>query len=296
MRVRVFAPAKINLTLHVGRPGADGRHPIASIAAFADVGDYVWAEDADRPNLALAGPFAAALANERDNLVVRAAQMIAAEAGVQRGVKLTLDKQLPIASGIGGGSADAAATLRALDALWSLKLSLRDLEKLAARIGADGPACVSSTPCLMSGGGEKLAALPYWPDLDAVLINPGQAAATAAVYRRFDELGLGDDFAPERAPGAANVNDAIALIAQGRNDLTAPARDVAPAIEDVFAFLQSCAEVRVARLSGSGASVFALVESRAAGRAIVDRAAEAHPFWWARSVRLARIDVAAKRV
>ncbi len=296
MRVRVFAPAKINLTLHVGAPMRDGRHPVESVAVFANAGDWVWAEDDERPSLSVAGPFAPWLAGERDNLVVRAARLLAAEAGIARGVKLTLDKHLPVAAGIGGGSADAAATLRALDALWGLNLSMRDLMRLAAQIGADGPACVGSFPCYMTGAGETALALPDWPDLDAVLVNPGVAAPTGDVYRRFDVMGLGAALSGGGTPEISSATRALNYVLNGRNDLTAPAVAIAPAIQNVLDLLSSMSGVLLARLSGSGATCFALTAGVARGHEIAREIAEKQPSWWVRAVRLERTDVTAQRV
>lgn len=296
MRVRVFAPAKVNLTLHVGPPMRDGRHPIESVAVFANIGDWVWAEDDERPSLNVAGPFASHLAGERNNLVVRAAQLIAAEAGVRRGVKLTLDKHLPIASGIGGGTADAAATLRALDALWGLNLSMRDMMRLAARIGSDGPACVGSFPCYMTGAGENAVALPDWPDLDAVLVNPGVPSPTADVYRRFDERG--GTAAPLRGGGAPEINSvarAIDYVSQGRNDLAEAAVSLAPVIGEALQLLERAPGVRAARLSGSGATCFALVDGAQRARDLAREVAEERPQWWVRAARLVRADVTAQQ-
>lgn len=293
MRVRVFAPAKVNLTLHVGAARADGRHALESVAVFADVGDWVWAEDADRPSLNLAGPFGAALANERDNLVVRAARLLAAEAGIARGVRLTLDKHLPIASGIGGGSADAAAVFRALDELWALNLSMRDMTRLAASLGSDVPACLASAPCFMTGAGDQVQALPGWPQLDGVLVNPGVAVPTSEVYRRFDAMGLGGKLSSQ-APDLSEASAALFYASAGANDLTAPAKALAPAIADVLALLE--AHAPVARLSGSGATCFALTETAARAQDIAKAVSAAQPNWWVRAVRLGRANVGAQRV
>lgn len=292
MRVRVFAPAKVNLTLHVGALRADGRHALESVAVFADVGDWIWAEDDDRPSLNLAGPFAAALAQERDNLAVRAARLLASEAGIARGVRLTLDKHLPIASGIGGGSADAAAVLRALDALWALNLSVRDMHRLAAQIGSDVSACVGSEPCFMTGAGDQISPLPDWPEMNAVLVNPGSVAPTGEVYRRFDEMRLARPVSAQ-APAITELAQAIAYIEAGRNDLTEPAKAIAPAIADVLALL--AAHAPIVRLSGSGATCFALAESAARAQKVASAVSAARPQWWVRATRLGRANVTPQR-
>ncbi|MGE3143581.1 MAG: 4-(cytidine 5'-diphospho)-2-C-methyl-D-erythritol kinase [Hyphomonadaceae bacterium] len=286
MMLREFAPAKINLSLHVGPPGADGRHPLESIVAFANVGDWIWAEESDRPSLRLAGPFAGALAHEQDNLVVRAARLLAKEAGVRTGVTITLDKHLPIASGVGGGSADAAATLRILNRLWSLDWSLDDLARLAAELGADTPACVLSRSCVMSGGGERLAPLTL-PSLEAVLINPMVPAATALVYAQFDKMGPRKPLAPLPAPDWPDAAAAIEGLCRLRNDLTAAAVAIAPAIADVVAALRAAPGARIARLSGSGATMYALADSAAVAHEVAEGVRRQRPDWWVRTARLA---------
>src|SRR5690349_3454854 len=147
MSVRVFAPAKINLTLEVGRPREDGMHPLSSVVAFADVGDIVEAQAAEELSLTIAGDFADELpAGDGENLVLRAARALARAANVQPKARLTLQKDLPVASGIGGGSADAAAALRALVALWELNMSDAALQAIARRLGSDAPVCLSGAP------------------------------------------------------------------------------------------------------------------------------------------------------
>jgi len=221
MSVRVFAPAKVNLCLHVGRPREDGLHPLWSLAAFADVGDWVRASPADALTLALSGPFAEALEGDADNLVLRAARLLAQRAGVRPLASLHLVKQLPIASGLGGGSADAAATLKALNALWRLDLADADLHALATELGADVAACLRSRACVMTGAGERIAALEL-PALWGVLANPGIASATASVYRAFDAAGLGGAFAAGAAPRWDSAAAAIAVLKALRNDLESP--------------------------------------------------------------------------
>ncbi|MET0182915.1 MAG: 4-(cytidine 5'-diphospho)-2-C-methyl-D-erythritol kinase [Caulobacterales bacterium] len=285
MTLRVFAPAKINLSLHVGRPQADGRHPLESIVVFADAGDYIWAEDAERPSLAIAGPFGAALAAESNNLVVRAAQLLAAGAGLQNGVKLTLQKNLPIASGIGGGSSDAAAALHALNKLWALGMTDAELANVGAALGADVPACVYGRSCFMTGAGETVAPIDI-SALSAVLINPGKLAPTGAVYRRFDELNLGGGFVRTAPPSWRDREEALSILSFMRNDLTAPAKDVAPAIADVFSLLDSLGGARLTRLSGSGATVFAIADDAQAADLLAVRISETRPNWWVKPTRL----------
>lgn len=285
MSVREFAPAKVNLSLHVAAPRADGRHPLESIVAFADVGDWLWAEEADKPSLNLAGPFASELQSERNNLVIRAAQLLVAETGVRKGVRLTLEKNLPVASGLGGGSSDAAAALRALNKLWELNLSERDLIKLAAKLGADVPACVSMRACFMSGTGEQTAPLVL-PPLYGVLVNPLVPASTATVYAAFDARGDGAKLSGKTPTGFANAEETLRTLAAMRNDLTDAAIAIAPQIARALAALAETG-AQVVRLSGSGATVFALFTDLQDARRAALHIEINHPGWWAHSVRLA---------
>lgn len=293
MTLAAFAPAKINLSLHVGRPRRDGRHPLESVAAFANVGDEVRAELSDGLSLRLSGPFGGDLAAEPDNLVLRAARALAEEADVRADAALTLDKHLPIASGIGGGSADAAAALRVLAQLWNVAAAPSDLERIGARLGADVPACVRARGCFMTGTGETLSPLGL-AALDVVLVNPRVSAPTGAVYRAFDGLGGGEAFAPSPAPEWRDGAAMRAGLAAMRNDLTAAACEIAPAIARVIAALETHSEL--VRLSGSGATVWAAVEDGAHAAALARDVTKAHPHWWVRAARLDAIDVQPRAV
>ncbi len=297
MTISVFAPAKVNLCLTVGGPSPNGRHPLASLAAFATVGDVLRIAPAETLALTVEGPFAASLVGEPDNLVLRAARALQrAMDRKQRGASLTLVKNLPVASGIGGGSADAAAALRGLTELWGLPFDMRALEEVAAGLGADVPACVSCAPVLMTGEGETLTpfAMPF---LDAVLVNPGVPAATAAVYRAFDQMGGGKGFAAPSAPPAwRSPVDAVRDLAGQVNDLTEPAIAIAPAIAEVLERLRTDPRALVARLSGSGATVFALAEGAANAAAIAQDLMAEQRGWWVQPVKLGAVDAGPKPV
>jgi len=283
-----FAPAKVNLALHVGPPRADGRHPLDSLAAFADFGDDLTAETipGEGAVIAVSGPFAADLAGETDNLVLRAAALLRDRLGdAAGGVRLSLHKALPVASGLGGGSADAAATLRLLARHWGAPLDLADLAGLAGQLGADCPVCVFSRSARMLGDGRELAFEPL-PALDAVLVNPGAPSPTAAVYRAFDALGLGGEFSPTPRGPWTDADDFVAALAHARNDLETPAIRVTPRIADVLADLRARASVRLARLSGSGATCFAIAVDRAAAWRLAAEISNDHPGWWVQAVRL----------
>ncbi len=286
--MKVFAPAKINLSLHVGPPQSDGRHPIESIVAFADVGDELTVAEADDLSLTVDGPFARALEGEGDNLVLRAARLLRDAAGLRAGAALTLTKNLPVASGIGGGSADAAAALRGLNAFWRAGLGEAALMALGAKLGADVPACVASRSGFMTGGGEEVAPLDL-PELAAVLVNPGVPTPTGPVYRAFDALGGGADFASVEPPRWADEKRAIEALAHMRNDLTDAAIAVSPPIADALAALRAAGETKLARLSGSGATVFALTADAASAARLAARVNI--PGWWVTAARLARVDL-----
>jgi len=197
MRKQAFAPAKVNLFLHVGAPAADGYHPICSLMAFADVGDRLEVARADALDLRVRGAFAGGAPPGPDNLVLRAAHALIARAGGPAPpVALTLEKVLPVAAGLGGGSSDAGAAFRLLREALGVRLGDADLEAVAATLGADGAACLWGRPVIAQGRGERLSAAPVLPPLDAVLVNPGVPVSTPQVYRRLDESGRFGDVAP----------------------------------------------------------------------------------------------------
>jgi 4-diphosphocytidyl-2-C-methyl-D-erythritol kinase len=286
--IRVSAPAKINLYLHVVGRREDGYHELDSLVAFADIADIVTARPAAGLSLAIDGPFAAALAGgAADNLVLRAASLLAARFGVTAGAALRLTKNLPVASGIGGGSSDAAAALRALQSLWNIAASPDEFAALAARLGADVPVCLLARTAWLGGIGEVLAAAPDLPPVAIVLVNPGIALSTPSVFNARS----GAFSAPGRF--AEEIPDAAALAAAlrpRRNDLAAPAIGLVPAIGEVLARLGACDGALLARMSGSGATCFGLFADDAAARAAAARLAGERPGWWVATGRLATGD------
>jgi 4-diphosphocytidyl-2-C-methyl-D-erythritol kinase len=283
-----FAPAKLNLFLHVGAPGEGGYHPICSLMAFADVGDRVSTFDAEVLSLRVAGPFAGDLTGEGDNLVLRAARALIAEA--RRPVAplgLSLEKYLPVASGLGGGSSDAGAALRLLREVLDLKIGDDRLEALAASLGADGAGCLWGAPAVAQGRGEQLSPAPRLPPLDAVLVNPRVAVSTAEVYRRLDADGRFGDVTPPIAPAAfEGPADLAAWLAGQRNDLEAPAIAVATAVGTVLETLASEPETLLARVSGSGGTCFALCASDIEAETLAERLEAMAPNWWVRRCRV----------
>lgn len=280
MSVRAFAPAKINLTLEVGPPRADGYHPLQSVVTFADVGDIIEAAPAETLSLNIVGEFADGLAGDAENnLVMRAARALSDAAGISHGASLTLEKQLPIASGIGGGSSDAAAALRALNELWGLNWPLDRLRPIARNLGADVPVCLAGLPAYMTGTGEAFVPIKL-PAFAAVLINPLTPLSTPKVYSRFDAMGLGARFAEKTAPMWSGAEEALAGIAASGNDLAGPARTIAPQIAEVSQILSADPRVRYAALSGSGATIFALTANAEEAAALADALQEKRPDWW----------------
>ncbi len=286
MSVRALAPAKINLTLEVGRPRADGYHPLQSVVTFATVGDIVEAAPADTLSLKIVGEFAADLSAEvGDNLVLRAARALREVAGVKVGAALTLEKELPVASGIGGGSSDAAATLRALNRLWGLEWPLERLLPIARTLGADVPVCLAGAAAYMTGIGATFEPIRL-PSFAAVLVNPLTPLPTPAVYRQFDTQGLGGAFAARPAPFWMDRAEALAEIAAIGNDLAEPAAALAPEIAAVSQILRADPRVRYAALSGSGATVFALMANAEEATALADTVQAQRQDWWVADTQL----------
>ncbi|WP_394763697.1 4-(cytidine 5'-diphospho)-2-C-methyl-D-erythritol kinase [Phenylobacterium sp.] len=287
-----FAPAKVNLFLHVGAPlgvpGEGGFHPICSLMAFADLGDRVSTFDAEALALRVAGPFAAGLSAQDDNLVMRAARALIAEARRPLApVGLSLEKHLPVASGLGGGSSDAGAALRLLRETFDLPISDVRLEALAASLGADGAACLWGAPVIAQGRGERLSAAPGLPVLDAVLVSPRVAVSTAEVYRRLDLDGRFGDVTPPAAPEAfEDAIDLAAWLTGQRNDLEAPAIALAPQVGAVLETLANEPETLLARVSGSGGTCFALCAGDIEAEGLAERLEAMAPDWWVRRCRL----------
>ncbi|TGX56138.1 4-(cytidine 5'-diphospho)-2-C-methyl-D-erythritol kinase [Sphingomonas gei] len=257
-----IARAKLNLALHVRARRPDGYHELETLFAFVEYGDVLCVAPAEAPAFQITGPFAAALAGEGDNLVTRAAARFAETFGGGAHA-IHLEKHLPVASGIGGGSADAAATLRALAGLHDVALDDPRLFAIADGLGSDVPACLLGGTAIGKGRGERLEPVAGMPGTPVLLVNPGVAVSTAEVFRRWDGV--------DRGPLGA---DPLA----GRNDLEAPARVIAPVIGDVLEALAAQDGVTLARMSGSGATCFALFEDAKACAAAA--AGVARFGWW----------------
>ncbi len=274
------APAKINLALHVLGRRSDGYHELDSIVAFAEIGDRLTLQSAATTSLSVTGPFGDGLAVDQGNLVLQAYRALASYVnGKDRDlppVAFQLEKNLPVASGIGGGSADAAAALRGLVRFASLDVPAKELGRIALSLGADVPVCLLGKVCRMQGVGELIEPVDLRLPAAAVLVNPRVAVSTPAV---FAELGL--------QPGA-NHGSALDPANSGtwRNDLTEPARKLVPQVDEVLAALASATGIEVARMSGSGATCFGLAASLQVAQRAADDLRQAHPHWWIASTRI----------
>ncbi len=291
--MQAFAPAKVNLFLHVGAPGSDGYHPLCSLMVFANVGDRLVLQPAGAKEFSVKGPFAPSLGDLQSNLVIRARDALMEAAGSRDAAfALTLHKTLPIASGLGGGSSDAAAALRLVNASLGLNIPQPEILDIARSLGADVPACVLAQPVIATGRGDQLAGLETLPDLDAVLVNPGEPSPTGAVFRAYDRF---VSPAGANAPGwprsFRDPSDVISFLSGTRNDLQDAAVALTPVIGQVLEALSKSPETLFARMSGSGATCFALCESPDAARSLAGRISHRSPKWWVRACRLGRVDL-----
>ncbi|MGB5076197.1 MAG: 4-(cytidine 5'-diphospho)-2-C-methyl-D-erythritol kinase [Sphingorhabdus sp.] len=262
------AYAKINLALHVRNRREDGYHELETLFGFVDAGDCLTVSPADQISLSISGPFEQDLDESDDNLILKTARLLQKQFDVGAGAHLTLEKNLPVASGIGGGSADAAAAARLLNRLWNLNASDEQLAHILSKLGADIPACISSRTALGRGTGTELSMLEK-PDISGVpvlLVNPLKRVSTGEVFHRWN----GSDL------GALQSGSALEMTQWGRNDLEAAAMEICPDISDVLAALGRTG-AQIARMSGSGATCFALYQSKDACRTARNMMP---PNWW----------------
>jgi 4-diphosphocytidyl-2-C-methyl-D-erythritol kinase len=282
--LRERARAKVNLTLHVRGRRADGYHDLESLVVFADCADGLTLAPAMALALQVSGPRAAECGGLDDNLVLRAARALGERVPALTTGTFELDKHLPAAAGIGGGSADAAAALRLLACANGLNPDDPRVAEAGRATGADVPVCLRSVACIMSGIGEKLAPVKM-PPLPAVLINPGVPVATRDVFAAIglkpgDVLGAEQRAAPIVWSQAGSVSDWLPAIAAGRNDLEPPALHIQPAIGDVLAILRASSGCDLARMSGSGATCFGLFTDDAAAQRAAQQIRAKQPHWW----------------
>ena len=258
------APAKVNLALHVTGQREDGFHKLHSLCVFTELADQISARPAEVDSLAVTGPFAAEVPSGRSNLAIRTVEKFRARFpdGLAEGIGITLEKLLPVAAGLGGGSADAAAVLRLLARMSAVQIADADLFALAATLGADVPMCLLSQTCEVNGIGEVIRPLPSFPAMHLVLVNPLAPVATPDVFRRLVSKNN------SAMPALPEPLDRAALLSMWledtRNDLQAPAAEVVPAIETIIAAIAATPNCTLARMSGSGATCFGLYGSAAA--------------------------------
>ncbi len=266
-----LAPAKLNLALHVRRRRMDGYHELETLFAFAQDGDVVTVTLAAIDSFTITGPFTVALSGEGDNLVTRAARAFVDTFAPGTAHAITLEKTLPVASGVGGGSADAAATLRALARLHRVDAGDARLVALARSLGADVPACLLGRTALGTGRGDDLLPLEPLGGVPVLLVNPRVAVATGPVFAGWDGVDRG---------GIAADGGVMERARAGRNDLAAPAVALAPVIADVLARLEAAPGATFIRMSGSGATCLALFDTPAGRHAAAVALADERPGWW----------------
>ncbi len=278
------APAKINLALHVTGRRDDGYHLLDSIVAFAETGDEIGVEEADSSSLEISGPFAEGLATDGNNLVIKALALMAGRFDRQdSAVAIKLEKNLPLASGIGGGSADAAATMRALIRLWELGKGddVQALLKASLALGADVPVCLHSLASHMSGIGETLKPVLGMPSFATVLVNPGVEISTAEIFNSLD-IKPGARAFPSLRPHPANPALAawVQWLGGARNDLQAPAVALVPEINHVLNRLAEQKGCMMSRMSGSGATCFGIYDAMGSAEQAAMAISQANPDWW----------------
>lgn len=286
MTLQESAPAKVNLTLKILGKRSDGFHQLISLVAFASVGDVLELVPAGEISLRVEGPFASGLGEH--NLVLAAANALLERCPGRRAGAFALDKQLPIAAGLGGGSADAAAALRLMARATPESVPGEIITAAARQLGADVPVCLGSQACVMRGRGEQLSHVPALPVLPAVLVNPGVALATQQVYAALEAPALQDAHDGEADVPASfgSADELAAYIQESGNDLEATAIELAPVIAEVRAALHACAGCRLAQMSGSGPTCFGIFASADEARIAAQIISRTHPRWWAVATQL----------
>ena len=277
------APAKLNLYLHVTGRRGDGYHTLDSLVVFTEVGDSLSVRKSDTLSLEIDGPFATALiGQEDDNLVLKAARLLAEAANLPGLAEISLNKRLPVAAGLGGGSADVAAALKALMTLWDINPKSIDLATIAISLGADVPVCMAAQQSFIGGVGERISPCPVLPQLGLLLINPGIGLATVDAFSAYSK-----PFSPAArfTTTPSSVAELVDILAQYQNDLTADVVSLCPPVGDILATLESISSCRLARMTGSGATCFGLFDTISAA----ERAAASlvRRDWWIMPTALA---------
>lgn len=280
-RLSEKAPAKVNLSLRVLGQRTDGFHQISSIVAFADIADVLELTPSTRASFAVSGPFAAAITAD-DNLVERAERAFREKCSSAQPARISLDKQLPVAAGIGGGSADAAAALRLMANANPGCVPAAEIEKIAASLGSDVVVCLASRAARMSGRGEKVTPLAAFPPLHVVLVNPGAALAAGEIYAALRAAPSNGENAKsaETIPRLETAHDVIAHMRETGNDLEAPAIAMAPVVGEVLSMIAETPGCAIARMSGSGSTCFGIYETAMQAETSAQIIAESYPDWW----------------
>jgi 4-diphosphocytidyl-2-C-methyl-D-erythritol kinase len=278
-----LAPAKINLALHVTGRRGDGYHLIDSLVVFTRFGDRVETALSGEDQFAVTGRYSGDVPGDGENLILKARDALRSHCGADKTppVAISLEKNLPVASGIGGGSSDAAAALRSLNRLWQLKLDEADLARIGGPLGADVPMCLAAKPLVARGTGDELSILPDFPSLGLVLVNPGPAVATAKV---FAALAHADNDPLPPLPGHVEFHSLRNWLDVTRNDLEPPARATEPAINAALSALNK-ADAGFARMSGSGATCFGLYETGNVAKRAAANIRKRHPHWFVAATR-----------
>jgi 4-diphosphocytidyl-2-C-methyl-D-erythritol kinase len=276
--VREFAPAKVNLALHVTGRRGDGYHHLDSLVVFACTGDWLEARPGAGLTLTIEGPRAAGVPIEGNLVLMAAAALTEATGRPDLGARFVLHKYIPAAAGLGGGSSDAAAALRALNRVWDLGFDIRQLKMIGAGIGADVPVCVAAASARVQGIGECVAPLPRLPEVHLVLANPGCGLATASVFAKLAQPR--NPPLPELPERWQGVEQFVDYLAGCRNDLAEPAMAAAPQILEVLTALDNAPECLLARMTGSGATCFGLFATAAAAAGAAAVLTRQHLDWW----------------
>ena len=275
--ISVKAPAKVNLYLHVTGRRPDGYHLLDSLFVFAEDGDVISVRKAEKLSLRIVGPYAGGLSDGEDNIVLKAARALAEACGTVPAAEIVLEKNLPVASGIGGGSSDAAATLKALMRLWKKDVPAEKLEEIALRLGADVPSCLAAEAVQVSGIGDILVPAPVLPKLFMLLVNPNKPVSTPAVFKARDPV------FSKPSPFVEKITDFDAFVEELKkrhNDLCEAACRIEPDVRQVLTVLEKNPFCRFSGMSGSGGTCFALFASDAEASSAYENLRVEYPNWW----------------
>lgn len=278
--LQISAPAKINLYLHITGRRNDGYHLLDSLAVFSNIGDVLKLEPAGEFSFHLEGPKQEVLAEEKENLVVKAANLMAMEFNRKLKFKLTLVKNLPIASGLGGGSSDAAATIKIIAEYWGIPNTDKTLFYIAEKVGQDVPCCLYRNSCYFRGTGAEFDPAPIIPHTDIVLVNPNKELSTPLVFKEYRTMRLPFSI-PDRLKTSPKTSIELARMLHERsNDLTIVASKILPDIKEVLDEISASKDCQLARMSGSGATCFGIFPNRSSARKAAAEIYEKHPDWW----------------